>query len=91
MFLEKKTGVKNLVSVSATFILVTGIRKEMVEAIKTAGASKDDKKSKSNKYLGNLTWVPYIQYSIIFQKIFMSVMALFNSGSEVNTFHPTFA
>ena len=49
-------GYKKLVSVLATSTLVTGTRKEAVDIIGTAQASKDGKKSKS-KYLENLAQV----------------------------------
>ena len=50
-------------SVFATFMPVTGTKKEAIEAVKIAGANKDDKENKS-EYLENLAQVPYIWYPI---------------------------
>ena len=44
---RKKT--KNLMSVLATFMLVTGAKKEAVEAVETAEASENGKESKSGE------------------------------------------
>ena len=93
--LESKEGVKKLVSVSITSTLVTGTREEgfeTVEAVETAGAGKDDKESKGSKNpRSNLTQVPYIRYPITFRKKSVLVSALFDSSSEFNAIHLTFA
>ena len=81
---------KKLVSVLATFMLVTGTRKEMVEtaealktskAVETVGIGKDGGKSEG-EYLQNLAQVLCIRYPINFGKI--SILALFDLGSKVN-------
>ena len=77
MSLEEITRVKKLVTVSATFTPVIIAREEMV---------KDGKNLRSK-----LIQVPYIWYSITFRKKSVPVLALFDSGSEVNTIYPTFA
>ena len=92
MSAEEKTRVKKLLSVSAISTSVTGTRKEEVEAAESVGTvkvGKDDKKSEG-KY-PNLAQVPCIRNPITFRKKSVSMLALFDSGSEVNTIHPTFA
>ena len=64
---------------------------EIVEPAKTARAGKDSKKSKDGEYPKNLARVLCTRYPITFWKKFVPVSALFNSSSEVNTIHPTFA
>ena len=79
-----------LVSVISTS--VTGTREETVEtaeAVDTAEVCEDSDESKSE--CPNLTRVPCIRYPITFRKKSMPVSALFDSGSEVNAIHPTFA
>ena len=73
-------------SVLVTSTLVTATGKEVV---KTARASKDGKESKGE--YPNLAQVLCIQYSITFQKKFVSVSVLFDSGSEINVIYPIFA
>ena len=79
-------------------MLLTGTREEAVktaasvrtvETVETAKVGKDDEESEG-KY-PNLARVPCIWYPITFQKNSMSVLAFFNSGSEVNTIYPTLA
>ena len=67
---------------------VTWTRKDAVETAKTTG--KDGKESEG-EYPEIFVWVPCIRYSIIFQKKSMPTLALFNSGSEINTTYPTLA
>ena len=89
---KSKSGVKKLVFISATSTLVTGTREETVEAaesIETAEVDKDGKESKGE--YSNLARVPCIWYSITLRKKSVSVSTLFDSGSEVNAIHPTFA
>lgn len=74
--------------ISATSTPVIANREEIVEMAKTA---EDSKKSESDEYLANLAKVIYIRYPIIFLKKFLSISALFDSGSQVNAIHPTFA
>ena len=64
---------------------VTGIREETV---KTAKVCKDGKKSKGE--YPNLARVLCIRYPITLRKKSMSVLALLDSGSEVNAIYPTF-
>ena len=88
---KSKRGVRKLVSVSATSMPVTANKKEAIETIKvakSAGASKDGKKSEG-KWLENLARVLYIRYPINCRK--KSVLALFDSSSKVNLGHPVFA
>ena len=68
---------------------MTRIWKEVVEAIETAGASKNGKKSE-DEYPENLIWVPYIRYLITFWKKSVSMSLLFDSSSKVNAIYPTF-
>ena len=95
---EEETGVKKLVSVSATSTPVTGTREEAVEAaesvgtvkaVETAKVGKDNKESES-KY-PNLAQVPCIRYPITFRKKSMTMSALLDSGSKVNAIYPTLA
>ena len=82
--------IKKLVSVLPTSTPVIETREETVEtvgAVETAEVGKDDKKSKG-KY-PNLAQVPCIRYPMTFQKKFVSVSALLDSGREVNAIHPT--
>ena len=53
MSLKSKNGVKKLVLVLATYILVTETREEAIETVETAETSKDGKESKG-KYPKNL-------------------------------------
>ena len=62
---------------------------EIMEAVETAGAGKNGKKSEG-EYLKNLVQVPCIWYYIIFWKKSVHVSALFDSDSKINTIHPTF-
>ena len=82
-------GCKKLVSVSATSTPITETREKAVEVIKTAGAGKDSEGSK-DEYPKSLAQVPYIRYPITFQKKFVPMSALFDSGSEVNAIYPIF-
>ena len=82
-------GAKKLVLVSATSTPVTETRKEAVETAETAGEGRDGKESKCE--YPNLVQVLCIRYPITFQTKSVPVLALFNSGSEFNTIHPTFA
>ena len=82
---------KKLVSVSATSTPVTGTKEEMVEtakAVETPGTSKDGGKSEG-EYPENLAQVSCIRYPINYGK--QSVLALLDSGSEINVVHPAFA
>ena len=74
----------------AIFTLVTATRKKAAETIKSARAGKDGKDDKGGKYSRNLVRVPYIRYSITFQRKSVSILALFDLGSKVNAIHPTF-
>lgn len=65
MFQEKT--VKKLVSVLATFILVTAAREKTSAHAKTNKNGKNNKNKDKNENLGtNLTQVLYIQYFITF-------------------------
>ena len=89
---ESKERVKKLVSVSAISMPVTGTREEAVEtveAVETAKISKDGEKSEGE--YPNLAQVPCIRYPITFWKKSMSMLALFDLGSEVNAIYPTLA
>ena len=71
---------------------MTETKEEMVdiaEAIESAKVSKDGTESKGE--YPNLAQVPCIQYPITFRKKSMSMLALFDSGSEVNAIHLTLA
>ena len=84
--------VKKLVSVSASSTPVTGIREETVEtaeAVETAEDGKDGDESEGE--YPNLAQVLCIRYSITFWKKSMPMSALFDSSSEVNAIHLTFA
>ena len=98
MSAKEETGVKKLVSVSATSTPVTETRKEAVEAaksvrtantIETAEVGKDNKESKGE--YSNLAQVTCIWYPITFWKKSVSMSALFDLASEVNAIHPTLA
>ena len=89
---------KKLVSVLATFTLVTMTREEIVEtakaletakAVQIARTGKNGKESKG-EYPENLAQVLCIRYPIIFQKDSVPISAFFDSGSKVNAIHPTF-
>ena len=84
---ESEKEAKKLVLVLVTSTPVTGTRKEVAEA---AGAGKNGKESKG-EYLENLTQVPCIRYPITFWKNSVLMLALFDSGSKVNTIYLTFA
>lgn len=77
-------------SVSATSTPVTRTKKEAVKAVKTAGADKDGKESKS-EYPENFTRVLCIWYPITFRKKSVLVSALLESSNEVNTIHHIFS
>ena len=84
--------VKKLVLVSATSTPVTGTRAETVEtaeAVETAEVGEDGNESEGE--YPNPTQVPCIRYPITFRKKSLRVLALLDSGSEVNAIHPTFA
>ena len=90
--------VKKLVSVSATSTPVTRTRVETVEtaeAVKTAktvGTAKvgeDGNESKGE--CPNHAQVLCIRYPITFRKKSVLMSALLDSGSKINTIHPTFA
>ena len=75
---------------------VTGTREEVVEAaesvgttdaVETAKVGKDDEESKGE--YPNLAQVLCIRYPITFRKKSVSMLALLDSGSEVNIIHPT--
>ena len=93
---KSKEGVKKLMSVLATSIPMTWTKEEAVEAIKSVGTAEavetakvgKDGKESEGEYL-NLTQVPCIRYLITHRK--KSESALLDSGSEVNTIHPTLA
>ena len=71
---------------------MTGTRAETVEtaeAIGTAEVNEDGNESEGE--CPNLARVPCIRYPIIFRKNSVPVLALLDSGSEVNAIHPTFA
>ena len=83
---------KKLVLVSATSTPVTETREETVETAKTvesAEVAKDSAESKGE--YPNLARVPCIWYPITFRKKSVSMSALLDSGSEVNSIHLTFA
>ena len=89
---------KKLVSVSATSTPVTGTRAETIEtakaietaeAVGTAEVGENGDESKGE--CPNLARVPCIRYPITFRKESVPVSALFDSGSEVNAIHLTFA
>ena len=93
---ESEEGVKKLMSVLATSTLVTGIKEkaietaksvETVEAIETAEVGKDSEESKDE--YSNLARVLCIRYSITIRK--KSVLALLDSGIEINTIHSSLA
>ena len=70
---------------------VTKTREEAVktaEAIETVKVGKNGKENKSE--YPNLVQVLCIQYPITFWKKFVSVLTLFDSGSEVNAIYLTF-
>ena len=69
---------------------MTRTRDEAIETAETVGVSKDDKENE-DEYPENLVWVLCIWYPITFWKKSMPVLVLFNSDSEVNAIHPTFA
>ena len=95
---EPESGVKKLVSVSATFMPMTRTREEVVEAAKSVGTAKavetvevdKDGKESEDEY-PNLAQVPCIWYPITFRKKSVSVLALLDPGSEVNTIHSSLA
>lgn len=91
MSLKKETRAKKLVTILVISTLVTVLREKGVENAEDGknlgiigGTSKDGENLKPN-----FTRVLCIQYPIVFKK--KSVLALFDSSSEVNTIHPTFA
>ena len=81
--------------VLATFTPVTETKgevvkiAEIVEAVETAGAGKNGKKSEG-EYPENLAQVSCIQYFISFRKKSVPVLTLFDSGNKVNAIHLTF-
>ena len=70
-------------------MLVTEIRKEIIETAETVGASKDYKESEG-KYSENFAQVLCIWYPIIFWKKSVPISTLFDLGSKVNAIYPTF-
>ena len=82
-----KKRAKKLVLVLTTSTPVTGNREEIGEAL---GAGKNDEESKDG-YPENLAQVLYIRYPITFWKKSVPMSALFDSSSEINTIHPSFA
>ena len=78
---------QKLVSVSVISTPMTETKEEGVEAIKTARTGKDGEENKSESP-ENLAWVPCIRYPTTFRKKSVPVLALFDSGSEVNAIHP---
>ena len=77
---------------------MTGTKEETVEIAKTvetakaveiAEVGKDSNKSEGE--YSNLVRVPCIRYSITFLKKFVPILALLDSGSEINAINPTFA
>ena len=83
-------------SVSATSTSMTETREETVakdvetaEAVKSTEVSKDGAQNKGE--YPNLARVPCIQYPITFWKKSVSMLALFDLGSEVNAIHPALA
>ena len=99
---ESEKKVKKLVSVLAISTLITETREKAIEtietaktaktakAIETAGADKNGEKSEG-EYLENLAQIPYIKYPITFWMKSVPILALLDSGSEVNAIYPTFA
>ena len=86
-----RKGVKKLVSVLATFTLVTGTREkafETTKVVESTGVNKDGEESKG-KDPENFAQVPCDYFCINFGK--KSILALLDSGSKVNALHPTFA
>ena len=78
--------------VLATSTPVTETREETVEtaeAVEFAEVGKDG--AESNGEYPNLTRVLCIWYPITFRKKSVSILALFDSGSDVNAIHPTLA
>lgn len=63
---------------------------ETVETVEIIETGKDSKESESGEYPENLIQFSCIWYSIIFQKKFVPMLVLFDSGSEGNTIYPTF-
>ena len=86
MSLKSEGGVKKLVSVLVT---CTPVIETSVEAVEAAKVGKDSVKSEVE--YPNLAWVPCIYYPITFWKRSVSMLALLDSGSEVNAIHLTFA
>lgn len=85
-----KKGAKKLLLVLATSTPVTAARKKTFGNIEITENGKNSKnKNKSKNLKTNLIQVPYIQYFIIFQEQFVSI--LFDSRNEVNTIHLIFA
>ena len=72
--------------VLTTSISVTATRKE---ALGETGENGKNSKNGDKDLRTNLAQVPFIQYSITFQK--QSVLALLDSKNKVNAIHPTFA
>ena len=83
---ESKNGVKKLVSISVTSMRVIEIKEEAVKAVKVG---KDGAEGKSE--YPNLAQVLCIRYPITFQKKSLSMLALFNLGSEITIVYPTLA
>lgn len=76
---------------------VTKTRKKTVETTETAknaeiaGAGEDGKDGEGGDYQKNFAWVLYIQYAIIAENKSMSILPLFDLGSEINVIQLTFA
>ena len=62
---------------------------ETAEAVGTAKVGKNGDENESE--YPNLAQVPYIRYTITFRKKSVLMLALLDSGSEVNAIQPTFA
>ena len=60
---------------------------ETAKAVETAKVGSNGEESKGE--YPNLARVPYNRYSITFWKKSISISALFDSGSEINTIHST--
>ena len=81
---------KKLVLVLATSTPVTETREEAVaEAVESTKVGKDSAENKCE--YPNLAQVPCIRYPITFRKKSASMLALFDSGSDVNAIHPILA
>ena len=96
--MPKASEAKKLVLVAATSTPVTRTREktvktaEAVENVKAIESTKVGKNgAESEGEYPNLAQVLCIRYLITFWKKSLSMSALFDPGSEVNTIHPTLA